>query len=221
MNLLRTPAPALAEGFVLAGGRSSRMATDKTLIDFDGQPLVVRALNLLREAGLTASIAGPRSQLGNYASVVEDAGLGPLGGVCVGLASASADFVAFLPVDMPLLPPSFVPLMIARAQITDAAVTLVSVNGYAQTFPAIVSRSALPALETEFRKGNRGCFAAFRAASEQMGQGLNVVPVESLAQAGQVAHPEALPASLWFSNVNRPEDLVRAEAIWFAYRRVS
>jgi len=35
------------------------MGADKALIQLDGQALVVRALNTVREAGLTASIAGP------------------------------------------------------------------------------------------------------------------------------------------------------------------
>jgi molybdenum cofactor guanylyltransferase len=210
-----------AAGFVLAGGRSSRMGTDKALIDFGGQPLIVHALGILRESGLTASIAGSRSRLGAYAPVIEDAGLGPLSGVCAGLASTATPYVIFLSVDLPLLPASLVMLMLHRARITGAAVTVPSVNGYAQTFPAIVDRSALPALETSLREGPGGCFSAFQAAATQMGRPFTVLPVELLVQAGQIVHEDGLPASLWFLNVNRPRDLVRAESIWAAHHRVS
>ncbi len=48
-------------GFVLAGGRSSRMGRDKALAMFGGRPLIEIALEMLREAGLNAAIAGGRS----------------------------------------------------------------------------------------------------------------------------------------------------------------
>jgi molybdenum cofactor guanylyltransferase len=210
-----------AEGFVLAGGRSSRMGTDKAVVHFDGQPLVARALGLLRVVGLAASIAGARSTLEDFAPVVEDEGLGPLSGICAALSFATAHFIAFLPVDLPLLPASLLTYMIAHAQTTAAAATVASINGYAQTFPAILNRSTLPALETALRKGNRGCFDAFETASKQMARPFSTLSVELLVQAGQVAHPDRLPASFWFLNLNRPADLVRAERVLAAHRRVS
>jgi molybdopterin-guanine dinucleotide biosynthesis protein A len=46
-----------------------------------------------------------------------------------------------------------------------------------------------------------------------MGQPVSVLPAEVLAQAGQTAHPYALPPVWWFLNVNSPADLARAESI--------
>ena len=76
-----------AAGFVLAGGQSSRMGMDKALVEFRGLPLVVHALNILRAAGLSASIAGARSDLKKYASVISDFDTpeGPLGGICAAM----------------------------------------------------------------------------------------------------------------------------------------
>lgn len=212
-----------AAGFVLAGGRSSRMGVDKALVELAGQPLVVHALRVLRDAGLSASIAGAHSSLAAYAPVVEDARAdsGPLAGICTALASTPARYAVFVPVDLPFLPASLVALLLHYSRVQDAAVTVPSVNGYGQTFPAVVDRAALPAMEGSLKAGNRGCFSAFQEAAAQLCRPLGVLRVEMLVQAGQVSHPEGLPAAEWFLNVNSAADLRRADAILRTSHRVS
>jgi molybdopterin-guanine dinucleotide biosynthesis protein A len=205
-------------GFVLAGGRSSRMAADKALQLFAGEPLVAHALTILRQAGLPAFIAGARSPLAPFAPVVEDwqPGMGPLGGICAALAATSASRAVFLPVDLPLLPASLLIYLLHHARITGRAITLASVNGFAQTFPVVVGREALPVLRSELEAGRMGCFSAFQAAG--LGQPLSLIPLESLVQTGHIAHPGGLPAVHWFLNVNTPEDLRHAEGIYSSAR---
>ena len=211
-----------AAGFVLAGGESRRMGCDKALVEFSGQPLIVRALKLLREAGVEARIAGARASLEQFAPVIADPepGRGPLGGVCAALAAlreprVSAGFVqaVFMPVDLPLLPASLIALMVRRAAITGAVITVPSVSGFAQTLPAVVDPAALPVLEGVLKEGRGGCFAAFKVAAAALGQRIAVLPIEYLAQAGQVNHPESLSPAMWFLNANSPADLARAEAV--------
>ena len=204
-----------AAGFVLAGGRSSRMGRDKALVAFRGQPLVAHALGILREAGLAAAIAGSRSVLGAYAPVVEDAesGLGPLAGICAAMSSTTARWAVFVPVDLPLLPASLVRCLMKDARTTGRAITIASVNGFAETFPVVLERRVLPGLQSELDAGRSGCFSAFQAAAAGLGQTMNVVVTERLAQAAQVAHPSLIPAANWFVNINSAEDLGRAEAL--------
>jgi len=204
-----------AAGFVLAGGRSSRMGEDKALVPFAGRPLVEPALAVLRQAGLEAFIAGARSSLAAFAPVVEDfqPGLGPLSGIIAALESTTVRRAVFLSVDLPLLPASLLRSMLHHAQITGRAVTVPSVNGFAQTFPAVVDRAALPLLRSELEAGRRGCFAGFQAACAALGEPMSILGVEALVQCGQVSHPSALPPALWFLNVNSPADLQRAEAL--------
>jgi molybdopterin-guanine dinucleotide biosynthesis protein A len=199
-------------GFVLAGGQSSRMGTDKAVVELNGITLIARALATLRAASLEPAIAGARSDLGAYAPVVSDAesDLGPLSGVCAALSATSAGLAVFLPVDLPLLPPSLITYLLQHARITDAAITLASVNGFPQTFPAVVARRALPTLQAELLGGRRGCYLAFKAAAAQLGEQVNVLPVEFLVQAGQVVDPLNLPATRWFHNLNTPRDLIAA-----------
>jgi molybdopterin-guanine dinucleotide biosynthesis protein A len=106
--------------------------------------------------------------------------------------------------------------MLNHARITRRAVTLPSVNGMTQTFPAVVDRGVLRALEIELKAGRRGCFSAFQAAAASLGQPVTVLPVELLVQSGQVLHVDGLPAARWFLNVNTPADLHRAEAHFHA-----
>lgn len=206
-----------ASGFVLAGGQSSRMGRDKALLHFAGEPLIARALRILREAGLQVQIAGARTDLEQFALVINDTepGRGPLAGICAGLAACETQGAVFMPVDLPLLPASLVTFMVRRAEVTGAAVTVPSVSGFAQTFPVVLQRAALPALTAALKQGSGGCFSAFQAAAAAAGQRAAVLPVEYLAQAGQVAHPDGLPPALWFLNVNSPAELRRAEALTF------
>jgi molybdopterin-guanine dinucleotide biosynthesis protein A len=192
------------------------MGADKALELFAGEPLVACAVSLLREAGLTAPIAGARSPLAAFAPVVEDSqpGKGPLGGICAALASTSAPLLVFLPVDLPLLPASLLVFLLHHARITASAVTLCSVNGFAETFPVVLRRDILPLLQSELEAGRGGCFSAFKAASASLGQPVSVLPVELLVQSGHVAHQSGLPAARWFLNVNAPEDLRRAELLY-------
>lgn len=207
-------------GFVLAGGQSSRMGRDKALVELAGRPLIVHALEALRNAGLSAKIAGARSELSGFAPVIPDLeeNAGPLSGVCAALAAMQADFGVFLSVDLPLIPASLLAHLAGDAAITGSMVTLASVNGFVQTFPAVVRRSALPALEEELRTGRAGCFAGFQAAAGAQKRP-RILAAESLAQTGHVAHSLGLPAARWFHNVNAPEDLETAE-LWLFSSRV-
>jgi molybdopterin-guanine dinucleotide biosynthesis protein A len=208
-----------AIGFVLAGGQSSRMGQDKALLEFAGRPLVAHALDLFQQAGIPAMIAGAASpalrSLPISTLIVEDAspGLGPLSGISTALSIIAARYAVFLPVDLPFLPASLLVYLLRHARMTGNAVTVPSVSGFAQTFPAVLDKSTLPALENELDAQRYGCFSAFQAASAALGQSVSSVAVELLAQAGEVSHPLGLPPVQWFLNLNTPDDLERAEAL--------
>jgi molybdopterin-guanine dinucleotide biosynthesis protein A len=191
-----------AAGMVLAGGQSSRMGRDKALVQLHGSPLVELAVRTMHEADLPVSIAGGRAALAAYAPMIDDEiGLGPLSGIVKALEATAARWAVFMPIDLPLLPPSLLRLLLDQARIRESLATLAAVNGFVQTFPVVLDRAILPSLKVELAAGRRGCFAGFQAAAA----------VETLVQAGQVEHPAGLPASWWFLNVNSQDDLRRAE----------
>lgn len=189
------------------------MGQDKALVLLHGQPLVVHALKILRGAGLTASLAGGTSTLAEFAPIVPDSnpGLGPLAGVCSALASTSGRLAVFLPVDLPLLPASLISYLWNHALCTGDPITAASVNGFDQTFPVVLDRKLLPELECELNAGRLGCFSALRTAAASLGSQMSIISVEKLIQSSQISHPQGLPASRWFLNVNSPEGLRQAQ----------
>jgi molybdopterin-guanine dinucleotide biosynthesis protein A len=213
-----------AVGFVLAGGQSNRMGRDKALVEFAGQPMVARALNILEQAGLSTFIAGARVDLSCFAPVIDDPshqdGLGPLAGICSALAASSAQHAVFLPVDLPMLPSSLIAYMLHHARITAALVTVPSVASFAESFPCVIDRDTLPALKLRLESSDRGCFSAFQAASISLNRAISVLPVESLAQCGEISHPQGLAPSFWFLNINDSRELQRAESAAAASSRL-
>jgi molybdenum cofactor guanylyltransferase len=182
-----------AECFVLAGGRSSRMGQDKALMRIGGRTLLERALEKLPGA----RIAGARSDLSAFAPVIPDIhpDCGPLSGIESALAATHATYNVFLPVDMPLLPASFLTWMLQRAQITGSLATIPCINGQPQPLCAVYQRDLLPSVTTALARGEYKVMAAFSQAE--------LFDVEMLASTSL---QPATPVYRWFHNCNTPED---------------
>lgn len=87
-------------GVILCGGRSTRMGTDKSRLEYRGLPLSVHMSRLLRHAGIhDIFISGPDG------IPDELPGLGPLAGIhaCMQALCSRYSHALFVPVDMPLL----------------------------------------------------------------------------------------------------------------------
>jgi molybdopterin-guanine dinucleotide biosynthesis protein A len=98
----RTPMDnkAAVAGIVLCGGQSSRMGSDKSRLEYRGQPLFEHMRNLLRQAGIENTfLSGPDG--------IQDIlpGRGPLGGMhaCMHALAGQFSHALFVPTDMPLL----------------------------------------------------------------------------------------------------------------------
>jgi len=210
-----------AEGFVLAGGQSSRMGSDKALAIFAGQPLVATALATLHAAGLPARIAGSRSSLATFAGQIPDTFLsaGPLAGVHAALTASCADFCVFLPVDMPLMPPSLIQHLLHRAQLTNAPVTAARLNGRIEPFPVVLSRQIAPYIAERLQNGNSSCHSAWREVPALLSAQQDAVSVENLVSSGQVQLPTKLPPLWCFLSANSPSDLAWMNRLWARIQR--
>ena len=92
------------EAFILAGGASSRMGTDKSRLLLDGQTFTQRIANTLLEVGTEVTIVGQGSEDPRVKSTSDIYPLwGALGGVHAALAAARAEWALVLACDLPFV----------------------------------------------------------------------------------------------------------------------
>ena len=86
--------------FVLAGGKSTRMGSDKAFVMLEGRTLLTRALELARTVSDNVRIVGSAEKFAAFAPVVEDVfrECGPLGGIHAALRASSAELNLMLAV---------------------------------------------------------------------------------------------------------------------------
>ena len=208
----------VTEGFVLAGGRSSRMGQDKALLQVGGRSLVGIALDKLRSIGVAAPrIAGARTDLWSHAPGVPDLhpGCGPLSGIEGALTASSQPLNLFLPVDMPLLPARFLSWMLLRAEITGALLTVPRINGQPQPLCAVYHRDLLVPITASLLAGDYKVMAVVSAAAGQSQSAFQMADVFDTERLASI-HPELLglspvPLHRWFHNCNLPEDMAGIE----------
>jgi len=95
-------------GWVLTGGRSSRMGVDKALLELDGVPLVVRTARVAAAVCGTVSLVGDPAKYGHLSfPIIQDefSGIGPLAGIEAALRVTTADWNLILACDMPAIEP--------------------------------------------------------------------------------------------------------------------
>jgi molybdopterin-guanine dinucleotide biosynthesis protein A len=107
-----------AAGFVLAGGRSTRMGTDKAVLVCGGRTLLEGAASAVLEAlGNVTIIADPvRYAHFGFTVIVDDRpGCGPLGGIVTALRHSTQNWNIVVACDMPNLSAQFLKWLLAQA----------------------------------------------------------------------------------------------------------
>lgn len=108
--------------FVLAGGKSTRMGSDKAFLEFKGKTLLDRALQTLQALTPEVLIVGDRGRFAAHGSVVEDVfrDRGPLGGIHAALSVSATDLNIVLAVDLPFVEPELLQYVLKRARRSTA-----------------------------------------------------------------------------------------------------
>ncbi|HLI64104.1 MAG TPA: molybdenum cofactor guanylyltransferase [Terriglobales bacterium] len=135
--------------FVLAGGRSSRMGSDKAMLVFNGQTLLQRALQVAAAAAGKTIIVGPKPRYAPLGEVIEDiyAGCGPLSGIHAALQATGTDWNLVLSVDMPRMTSAFLSWLVQQAVATQDSITVPDVLGGPQPLCAVYHRDLRQAAE--------------------------------------------------------------------------
>jgi len=142
--------------FILAGGRSSRMGSDKALLSFRDQTLLGRTLSLAAKVADKAVIVGPRERYAAHGETVEDIypGCGPLAGIHAALCATESEWNLVLSVDMPLMTPEFLSWLLEQARGASELIVVPDALGGQQPLCAVYRREVRPAAEQALQSGD-------------------------------------------------------------------
>ncbi|HJR06171.1 MAG TPA: molybdenum cofactor guanylyltransferase [Pyrinomonadaceae bacterium] len=190
-----------AEGFILAGGASSRMGTDKARLTLGGYTFVARIAEALRAIATEISVVSARPDDGGaldlpiVADIHRDCGA--LGGLHAALNACRTPWAAIVSCDLPFVTGElFARLCELRTPDVDAVAPL-QTDGRPQPLCALYSTGrCLERVERLLREGERRPRVLLGEARTRW-----VEPAE-LA--------DLRDAEMFFLNVNTPEDYERA-----------
>lgn len=188
------------KGFVLAGGKSRRLGTDKVELLWSGQSMLSRTVGLARQVCDEVWISG-RNPDGLQVDAPwlpdEMTGAGPMAGIMTGLKRLGSPLLV-LACDLPLLDLATVERLVEgwRDRPEKAVMTTFrqAETGYVESLVAIYQPEAVPLLA---RSLERGLYKLSRAIPEDV---RHHIPY---------THDEAMP----FFNLNFPADLAFLRAM--------
>jgi molybdopterin-guanine dinucleotide biosynthesis protein A len=190
-------------GVILAGGKSRRMGgSPKALLPFGGRSLIEHIAETLRSVLPDCLIVTNTPEL--YASLglpmvgdVFPEG-GSLGGIYSGLRATSGDAALCVACDMPFLSAPLVAYLAGRAN--EADVVIPDAAGELQTLHAVYGKACLPPMERRLRAGQLKVLGFFDDVRVLR------VPADAVERL--------IDPAIAFMNLNTPEDLARARALW-------
>lgn len=187
----------VATGFITAGGRSSRMGTDKAWLELGGRPMIEHVIAALQP--VTARIAilanGPRyERLGFPVFADSKSGIGPLEAIRTALSHADTTRIVLVGCDLPFVTTELFKVLLGIAGENHLIVP-VSAQGKLEPLCAIYTTDALPAVTELIAQGHRKISLLFER-----------VPT-TLVAFDELSHLAG--ADRFFENVNSPEDYAR------------
>lgn len=190
------------EGFILAGGASSRMGRDKARLMLDGKSMVAHIAEAMSRVSSRLSIISARpadAQLGLPVVADIHSGCGALGGIHTALAHARAPWALVVSCDLPFVTAQlFARLASLRDTATDA-VAPVQADGRLQPLSTLYARaSCLGVAEQLIDAGELRPRVMLKMVRTRL------VNINELSDLDGASH--------FFLNVNTPEDYAFARS---------
>ena len=153
----------MVTGFVLAGGKSSRMGRDKAFLPIGSRPLIELVVQRLRPCvermviiGHAHNVQRLRDALSADAVVTDvQPGYGPLMGIYTGLMHTETPLNVFVPCDMPWIEWRLVELLLSSCRGDVEAVASLHPLEEVQPFPLICHVRACRAIGALLDRGER------------------------------------------------------------------
>lgn len=185
-------------GCIMAGGKSSRMGTNKALLTFEGQTLIERTANRFsawfEQVVVVTNTPEVFAFLGLPMVGDRVPGLGPLGGIEAGLTASRYEAAFFAACDMPFLNGGLVRYLYSLTGEADVVVP--RLEGEFEPMHAFYTRACLPAVRESL---DAGVYRITRFYER--------MKVREVSE--QEAAPFGAPQKLFF-NCNTPADLEEA-----------
>ena len=180
---------------IVAGGRSGRFGSDKSLYEFNGKKMIQHVFDavspIFDDMVIIANDAEKFRFLG--VEVIPDIipGLGPIGGIYTAVEKLPAERIFIFPCDMPFLNTEFIKYMLDIPDLYDIIVP--EVNGRVQPLHAIYSNRC----RTAIKRNIDAC--DYRMSGFYEGHNIRIVNEEEI---GFYDDPQSM-----FRNINFREDL--------------
>jgi molybdopterin-guanine dinucleotide biosynthesis protein A len=185
--------------FILAGGQSSRMGTEKAFLDFQGHLLIDHMIGIAKTVAEQMRIVGPKQKFAAFGQIATDIypERGPLGGIHAALEISRTEFNLMLGIDMPFIEPKFLTYLLKQAQHAEALVTVPKVGGGYQPLCACYRKEFEAIADQALAAGRNKIDALFAPEITR------VIDEAEFAKLG-------LPATM-FQNLNTKEDYEQAK----------
>ena len=191
-----------ATAVVLTGGKSSRMGRPKSLLLFDGEPLITHIVRALKPMfAETVIVAAPEQELPDLPAILvrdEVAYQGPVGGIYYGLQAAAGKICFVTSCDVLFLNPKLIAHLVS--QIPNYDVVVPYWEDRFQPLHTVYRRSVLTLLKEQLNRGE-----------------LRPVYLFDKVKTLKIREDEIRrfdPEGLSFLNMNTPDDYERALQRW-------
>ena len=142
-------------GFILAGGKSKRMGTDKALLIFQDEPLLKRMIGLIKPFCLKVCVSGQNPEYSVFnVDLIPDAieNCGPIAGLYSSLKYTSTEWNLIVSVDVPFVNEELISLLLINAYGCECVIP--RHESGIEPLIAIYNKNSLPVIEEMINAGS-------------------------------------------------------------------